>query len=295
MNIGVIGNPGAWSTDHLVEAAQKRAGAAQALDAAKLRLDLVGQRVTCGGVDLDQFDALIMKKIGQGYAPHHLDRLETLRFLAERGKRIYSHPEKILRMLDRLACTTTLAANGTPVPPTVITEDLEEAVEAVTSFGQAVLKPLYTSKARGMLVAEPGPQLADQLAQFQQDGNPVIYIQKMVESPGSDLGVVFLGGEYLATYARVGKRGVWNTTTNSGGKYEKAEPTADIIEMARRAQEPFGLDFTCVDVVIAKEGVFVFEVSAFGGFRGLHETHGIDVAQLYADYVVGKVEHACSS
>ena len=52
--------------------------------------------------------------------------------------------------IDRLACTVTLRLGEIPLPPTVITEDIDQAAAAVERFGTAVLKPLYTSKARGM-------------------------------------------------------------------------------------------------------------------------------------------------
>ena len=116
-----------------------------------------------------------------------------------------------------------------------------------------------------------------------------MYLQKMVEHPGKDMGVAFLGGEYLATYARVGDGQSWNTTTRSGGKYEPYEPSDEIKELAYKAQALFDLDFTCVDVVETPEGPKVFEVSAFGGFRGLLDANQIDAAAMYADYVLQRI------
>ena len=51
-------------------------------------------------------------------------------------------------------------------------------------------------------------------------------------------------------------------------------------------QEPFGLDFTCVDVALTDNGPYVFEVSAFGGFRGLKQARGLDVAELFTAHVL---------
>jgi len=82
----------------------------------------------------------------------------------------------------------------------------------------------------------------------------------------------------------------WNTTTASGGKYRSYEPAPEIIELARRAQANFNLDFTCVDVAITDDGPYVFEVSVFGGFRGIQETSGIDAAARYVDYVMEKLK-----
>jgi tetrahydromethanopterin:alpha-L-glutamate ligase len=50
------------------------------------------------------------------------------------------------------------------------------------------------------------------------------------------------------------------------------------------------MDFTTVDVAETADGPIVFEVSAFGGFRGAREGIGIDVAELYADHVIRNLE-----
>ena len=114
----------------------------------------------------------------------------------------------------------------------------------------------------------------------------MMYIQQKVDLPGRDLGMVFLDGEYLGSYARVSKGDAWNTTIHSGGKYAAHTPSDDVIALARRAQAPFGMDFTTVDVAETNTGPIVFEVSAFGGFRGALEGIGIDAAGLYTEHVL---------
>ncbi len=46
------------------------------------------------------------------------------------------------------------------------------------------------------------------------------------------------------------------------------------------------MDFTTVDVAETKDGPIVFEVSAFGGFRGALEGIGINAAGLYVAHVL---------
>jgi ribosomal protein S6--L-glutamate ligase len=116
-----------------------------------------------------------------------------------------------------------------------------------------------------------------------------MYIQKKLDLGGQDLGVAFMGGEYLTTYARCGDGSSWNTTTHSGGKYRAYSPSEETIALARKAQDLFGLDFTCVDVAETAEGPMVFEVSAFGGFRGIQTAGGMDAAALYVDYVLERI------
>jgi ribosomal protein S6--L-glutamate ligase len=198
----------------------------------------------------------------------------------------------MLRLIDRLSCTITLRNADIPMPDTLVTEDINAAVRAVQTFGSAVFKPLYSTKARGMCVIDsdqPKQRIKTAIENFRQT-NPMMYIQRRIDLPGRDLGMVFLGGEYLGTYARVPKGDAWNTTIHSGGRYEAHEPAEAVIDLAHRAQALFDMDFTTVDVAESTEGPIVFEVSAFGGFRGALEGAGIDVAGAYTDYVLATLD-----
>lgn len=284
--IAVVGVPGGWSSETLADVVAARTGSRLLVDMAHVRLDLESGKLWFQGHDLTALDGVIIKKIAASYSSDVLDRLEMLRALAGAGVRAFSRPESILRLIDRLSCTMGLRLAGIPMPATTITEDPAEALHAVESYGKAVFKPLYSTKARGMQVIEAGPGAREEIAGFKAEGNPVMYIQKFMTHAGRDLGITFLGGQYLATYARQGSGDSWNTTTRSGGRYVAVEPSAELVELAHRAQEPFGLDFTCVDVVESPDGPKVYEVSAFGGFRGLLDACGIDAAARYTDYVL---------
>ena len=289
--IGVVGRAGGWSSESLADRVAERTGFRLLVDMERVSARLDEGRVLFGDFDLCALDGLIIKKVGDEYNAHLLDRLEILRYVEERGVAVFSKPLSILRLLDRLSCTVTLASGGIPMPPTEITEDLRHAVAAVRRFGRAVAKGLYSTKARGMLVVSADdPELPAKLLAFQAADNPVMYIQQMLKLPGRDLGVAFLGGQYLGAYARVQGGDAWNTTIHSGGHYQPYEPSPQILELARRAQALFNLDFTGVDVVETERGPMVFEVSAFGGFSGLRDGAQVDAAARYADYVLERCQ-----
>ena len=289
VNIGVIGTKGGWSSELLADTvAQATGGERLLIEMEQVRLDLPEGRCWFGDTDISGLDGLIIKKIGARYSPDLLDRLEILRYLAGRGLPIFSDPMRILRVLDRLSCTLTLQLAGIPMPPTTITESVDQALTALERYGQAVFKPLYSTKARGMTVLDHGPGARAEIAEFQREF-PVMYIQKTIDLGDADLGIVFLGGEYLTTYARQKQNDSWNTTTASGGRYAAFEPDESVKALARKAQALFSLDFTCVDVALTPNGPVVFEVSAFGGFRGIQAASGLDAARLYTEYVLAKV------
>jgi ribosomal protein S6--L-glutamate ligase len=299
--IGVIGIADGWSTTQLLDALEARTGYRRLIEMQDVVLDLEHGRVLHRGFDLGELDGVIIKKIAGEYSPDALDRVELLRVLEHSGVRVFSRPAAMMRLIDRLSCTVKLRLGHIPMPATTVTESVDEAMTAVTRYGAAVAKPLYTSKARGMLILRaPGTahehvpvdadELRTQIEVFRQS-NPVMYLQQLVHTPGRDLGVVFLGGDYLATYARV-SGGSWTTSTSSGGKYQPHQPSDEIIELARRAQALFELDFTCVDVVETEGGPKVYEVSAFGGFRGLLHASNVDAAGHYADYALRMIDRA---
>jgi tetrahydromethanopterin:alpha-L-glutamate ligase len=288
--IAVLGNRDGWSTNRLVEAFAKRTGKSLLIESRGLMANLEQGTVSCDDVNLGQLDAVVIKKLGSEYAPEHLDRLELLRFLHERGTPVFSAPLRIARTLNRLTCTITLRGAGIPMPPTFVTISVDDAVAAIKAYGRAVLKPLLSTKARGMRVIEAGADVRAAVREFKAEGNPILYIQKLIEIPERDLAIAFLDGNYVGTYARQRTdESAWNTTTHSGGRYASFHPSGAVVSLARRAQHLFGLEFTSVDVALTPDGPVVFEVSAFGGFRGLLEGCSIDAASLYADHVIARI------
>ena len=289
--IGVIGTPGKWSTEILADALEQRTGFRLVIDMADVTADLVSGKLASHDVNLCDLDGLIVKKISKNYAPNTLDRLDLLKLAEAAGVRVFSPSTSIQRLVNRLTCTMTLQHDGIPMPATRITEDPDAAMEAVMAFGKAIFKPLYSSKAQGMILMDAMTPEAETRANIIAFGrsNPMMYIQQKVDLPGHDLGMVFLGGEYIGSYARVAQGDAWNTTIDSGGKYAPAHPPTDAISIARRAQSLFNMDYTTVDVALTKNGPIVFEVSAFGGFRGASEGIGIDAAALYAEYALSSL------
>jgi ribosomal protein S6--L-glutamate ligase len=292
LKIGVVGIPGKWSTEVLADEIEQRTGFRLVIDIEQVVADLSKPEVLYQDQCLCQLDAIVIKKISQTYSPAVLDRLEILRFVECCGVRIFSNPAEIIRLVDRMSCTVSLAKAGITMPATLITENHQAAFDAVQRFGEAILKPLFSTKARGMQVLSaslPEKKLKALLqAYYQQHG--FYYVQQRLKLPGQDMGLIFLGGEYQGAYARVGNGESWNTSTESGGKYAQVTPNDEIIALAHKAQALFNLSYTTVDIAETEQGPVCFEVSAFGGFKGAHEGLGMNMASRYADYVIQQLQ-----
>jgi ribosomal protein S6--L-glutamate ligase len=289
MRIAVVGQPGAWSTERLARALARAGADSLVVDLGACALRLPEPAVYLDGRPL-RIDAAVVKKIGDtagGWTVR--ERLQILRHLAAGGLPVWSPPDRLEAAVDRARMTVELVRGGLPVPETVITEDVTEAAGAVERFGRAILKPLFTSKGRGMQRLDPSLDLPRLLAAHAGQNPGPFYLQRFVKHPGRDLGVAVLDGEYLGAYWRIAGRDQWMTTILAGGRYERADPPDEAIDLARRAAAHFGLLFTGVDLIESEEGYRVLEVSAFGGFRGLLDGCGVDAAPLMAAAVLRRV------
>jgi tetrahydromethanopterin:alpha-L-glutamate ligase len=288
LRIGVVGIPGSWSTEALADAVDAATGFRLVVDMAEVSAELDSGTLRYRDWKLEQLDALVVKKISDSDSPRTADRLQMLRMLERAGVRVFNRVDAMLRLIDRLGCLLTLYNAGIPIPQTRVTESLSAATSAVWDFESALFKPLYTGTARGTTLIDSGddPARMQQAIEAFREKHPVMMIQQRHRLPGRDLGMVFLGGDYLGTYARVGRTGAWNTAILSGGHYTAHAADDALIDLARRAQALFGLDFTTVDLAETDQGPMVLDVSAFGGFHGALKGIGMDVAARYVDYVV---------
>ena len=290
--IAVVGQPGAWSTERLAGALRAAGADALVVDLAACTLRLPEPGVWHRGRRLD-VEAVVVKKIGDtagGWTVR--ERLQILRHWQASGVPVWSAPERLEPAVDRYRMTVELVRAGLPVPETVVTEDVDEAMAAVERFGAAVLKPLFTSKGRGMQRLDSSLDVPRILERHRADGAGPWYLQRLVRHPGRDLGVAVLDGRCLGAYWRIAGEGQWMTTVLSGGRYAPADPPAEALALAEHAAQHFGLLFTGVDLIEGDEGFTVLEVSAFGGFRGLLDGCGIDAAPLMADAVLTRCRAA---
>lgn len=284
LRIAVVGRPGGWSTERLAAALAGGGAEPVIVDLAECSVHLPDRRLFHRGRPLEGLAGAVVKKIGDtadGWVVQ--ERINLLHHLAASGVPVLSGPDRLATAVNRYRMTVELARAGLPVPDTVVTEDIGEAEAAVERFGSAVVKPLFTSKGRGMQRVDVTLDLKTFFTGRLREGLGPFYLQRFVKHPGRDLGVAVLDGEYLGAYWRVARDDQWMTTILSGGRYEPADPPPAAVRIAEEAARHFGLVFTGVDLMETPAGDFtVLEVSAFGGFRGLLDACGIDAAPLLA-------------
>ena len=87
-------------------------------------------------------------------------RMDVLQRLEARGHRRPQPAAALEVCVDKYLASARLEAAGLPVPPTIVCQDADTALEAFEQLGgDVVVKPLFGSEGRGM-VRVSDPELA---------------------------------------------------------------------------------------------------------------------------------------
>jgi ribosomal protein S6--L-glutamate ligase len=227
---------------------------------------------------LSSFDGILVRTMPPGSLEQVVFRMDLLHRLQARGVAVLNPPRAVETCVDKYLATAYLDAAGLRVPPTVVCQHADAALEAFAALGgDVVVKPLFGSEGRGM-VRVSDPELAWRTFRTLERTQSVLYLQKFIRHPGWDLRAFVLGGRVLAAMRRR-SNGDWRTNVAQGGTAEVAPLRPEEEELALRAAAALGAPLAGVDLLFGPEGAwYVIEVNAVPGWRALAPVTGVDVA-----------------
>ena len=232
-----------------------------------------------GGYEsLFDFDAIIVRTMPPGSLEQVVFRMDVLHRARAKGIPVLNPPLALETCIDKYLCSAKLEAAGLRVPPTVVCQDAETALQAFASLGKdVVVKPIFGSEGRGMLrVWEE--ELAWRTFRTLERTQAVIYLQQFIKHPGWDLRVFILGDTVLAGMKRHAKKD-WRTNVAQGGVGEPVQVGKVEADLALRAAKATGLAVGGVDLLPGPGGEwYVLEVNAVPGWRALARVCRVDVA-----------------
>jgi len=223
-------------------------------------------------------DAVLVRTMPPGSLEQVVFRMDVLQRLQAAGKRVLNPPLALEICIDKYLATARLEAAGLRVPPTIVCQDSDQALEAFARLGgDVVVKPLFGSEGRGM-VRVNDPEVAWRTFRAVERAQAVLYLQQFIPHPGWDLRVFVMDGRVLTAMRRYAKEG-WRTNVAQGGKGEAVRVTAEEERLALAAARACGTVMAGVDLLPGPDGALhVLEVNAVPGWRALAPVTGIDVA-----------------
>jgi RimK family alpha-L-glutamate ligase len=280
MRLAILSGGSGWHVRDLARAATHLEHTVDVLDFRNLRAGV--------GVADDSFahyDAVIVRTMPAGSLEQVVFRMDVLHRAQANGIRIVNSPAALEACVDKYLATAKLDAAGLPVPPTVVCQDAEAALDAFHALGgDVVVKPLFGAEGRGLMRVSD-PELAWRTFRTLELSQAVLYLQQFVRHPGWDLRVFVVGGRVLAAMRRYANDG-WRTNVSLGGRAEAVTLNADEVKLALAAAAAVGAEVAGVDLLPTPSGErIVLEVNGVPGWRALAAACNLDVASAVIRYV----------
>ena len=222
----------------------------------------------------------------------YLDKDKYLsRLLEGAGLRLFNSAQAIETCDDKMLTYLALVGKGVKIPetqsaplcytPNAIPQTA--LLERVEELGY----PLVAKKSYGSFGA--GVELVKTRAELEEIEKKWLYIphfyQKFVGKKGRDIRVIVIGGKAVGAMERVAQDGEFRSNIELGGHGEKIELSSEYKETAERVAEVLGLDYCGVDLLEGDTPI-VCEVNSNAFFEGLEGVTGVNIAKLYAEYIV---------
>lgn len=239
-------------------------------------------------LDWNDFDAVLVRTMPPGSLEQVVFRMDALGRYESQGGVVVNPPRAVEAAVDKYLTSARLQAAGLDTPRTWVGQHPDDALVAFERLGgDVVVKPLFGSEGRG-IVRVSDPDLAVRVFKTLAQLQAVLYLQEFVEHEGHDIRLLVIGDETFGM--RRHNPLDWRTNVSRGATGEAFTPSADWIELARRAAESVGALVAGVDLLPARDGrLLAIEVNAVPGWKALAQATGVDIAERVWRFVETRV------
>ncbi len=291
MKIGIATrNMEAWSSTQLREALTKRGIPYECFTFPKLVAQL-GYKpyFRVNNVKLvEELDALIIRPIGRGSLEELVFRMDMLYKLERQGFYVINPAEAIEHCVDKYDILSILEDNGVPVPRTVATESVNEALKAFAELGgDVVVKPIFGSRGMGATRLVDA-EVASTVFKAITHHHGVIYLQEFVPHGHSDIRAFVVDGHVIAAMRRVADG--WKTNYSQGARPAPIELDPDLEDLAVKSSKAVGCKIAGVDILEGPNGPTIVDVNSQPGWKGLQMVTKVNVADEIVTFVLSELK-----
>ena len=238
---------------------------------------------------ITDLNALIIRPIGRGSLEEIIFRMDLLHRLQRSGLPIVNPPLSIERSVDKYHTLALFEEHGLPVPQTVVTESLEEAIKGFNDLGgDVVIKPLFGSRGIGSARVSDR-DVAERLFRAILFYHGVLYLQKFIAHGDSDIRAFIVGDRVVAAMHRVAPN--WKTNVSLGARPVAFDCPEEMERLAVGASEILGCKIAGVDILESDNGPVIIELNSQPGWRGLQTVAAIDIADEIVKFVISEIKN----
>jgi len=286
MNIKILSrNSKLYSTQRLVEAAEKRKHNVQVID--PLKCDLIIEKrnpnVYYKGDYIQDTDAII-PRIGASVTFYGTAVVRQFEMM---GAFSTIDSEALVRSRDKLRSMQVLTRAKIGLPKTVFTNysrDVEGVIQHVGGT-PLVIKLLEGTQGLGVVLAETKNAAKSVIEAFNGLQARVIVQEFIKEAKGADIRVFVVDGHVVGAMKRQGKEGEFRSNLHQGGSAEVIELSDEEEIAAIKAAKAMRLGVAGVDLLQSSRGPLILEVNSSPGLEGIEKATGKDIARKVIQYI----------
>lgn len=292
VSIGILGTA-QGSHVQMLSGALQCLGADVALINPKMLTSYLPQRNTLfsgsngSDVRIEDLDALVVRSLPGGSLEQVIYRVNVLHRLEKLGLKVINNASLIEKTVDKFYTSALLADAGLPVPKTIVTERFDQALEAVRQLGAVVVKPIFGSLGKGIVLVED-LDIAHRVFRALEMGRYVYYLQEFLPNGNEDLRLFVVGGQLAGAMRRRGEH--WKTNIACGSTAEYYVPDKKIAQLAIRTAKILKADYVGVDILISNGKPYVIEANGIPAWAGLQSVVKVDIAGILAEYILEEIK-----
>lgn len=274
-----------YSSQRLVEAAQKRGHEVRVINALRCYMNISSNKPALHyrGEDLVGFDAVI-PRIGASITFYGTAVLRQLEMM---GVYPLNESVAVTRSRDKLRSLQLLSRKNIGMPITGFANSPDDIPDLIKMVGGAplVIKLLEGTQGIGVVLAETR-KAAESVIEAFLGLNANIMVQEYIkEAGGADIRCFVVGGKVVAAMKRQGAEGEFRSNLHRGGTASLIKLTPEERQTAVKAAKIMGLNVAGVDLLRAERGPVVMEVNSSPGLEGIERATGKDVADLIIQFI----------
>jgi ribosomal protein S6--L-glutamate ligase len=278
-------NPKLYSTQRLVEAAEKRHHEVEVVDHLKCTISIEKRRPTIlyKGKLLEHVDAVI-PRIGASatfYGTAVVRQFEMMKVFSA------SESMAIVRSRDKLRSLQILTNAGLGLPKTIFTNYAKDVDTIINTVGGVplVLKLLEGTQGLGVILAENKTAAKSVIEAFNGLKARVIVQEFIKEAGGADVRAFVVDGKVVGAMKRQGKEGEFRSNLHRGGSATLIKLSDEEEDAAIKATRALGLGVAGVDLLQSSRGPLILEVNSSPGLEGIEGATKKDIAKEIIRFV----------
>lgn len=276
---------GIYSTQRLIEAAEKRGHEVLVLDHMKCVLGIEKGRphIYYGGKEVLGVNAVI-PRIGASvtfYGAAVVRQFEMMKIFTA------VESQALVRSRDKLRSLQILARAGLGMPKTAFACEPKDIDNIINVIGGApcVIKLLEGTQGIGVILAENHKAAKSVIEAFLKLDAAMLVQEFIKEAKGADIRVFVVDGQIVGAMKRQAREGEFRSNLHRGGTASLVTLTPEERATALKAVKKLGLGIAGVDMLQSERGPLIMEVNSSPGLEGIEKATGVDIAEKIIEYV----------